>query len=728
MGKTRLAVEAAFVRAADAGPPTAFVDLSAVTDPDLVLVLVNRALGQAAPGQGDPKSLTDEPDERSALLVLDNCEHLLASGPALARLLDSARAIRIVATSRERFALELEEELRLLPLPTPDGMAPTDLARTRNNPSVALLLDRAAAVNPAFTLTTGNAAAVVEACQRLEGLPLAIELAAVKLRTLSAGDVVFRLDHQLRLLASQDRDVCERHSGLRAAIEWSHDLLDPAERRLFRRLSVMAGMWLLDDAAAICQAPADVVLPQLGSLLDKNLVERRDTELDAAPFAMLGSIREYAEQQLLAHGESEPAHRAHAAHFTALAGAFEATFGRLEERTTWQLLDVHVPNLRAALDFVSDLGDPGPALLLASAIGWWCYTRGELERGSSVVERTLRWAGTRAVDHPDPAAVRGALLVGGALAAGLGRVETARSRLHEVADAATDDPRRTCVAATFLGQVARGRGRFEESARWHARAMEGFQRLRNRQGIAWTHQEQGLLARDRDQASDARALLLTSLQEFHDLDYPWAAAWSSWALATVVVHGDGPDRAAPLLIEALRTFWGAGDRRGIAHCLDTAAELASRRGMPEAAARLLGSAGRQRGELMAPVGVAERVRVATVERNCLEHLGPHALERERQVGRALPVEAAVDLAIRAADGELPSRETGLPAHRLTPRERQVAALVAVGRTNRQIGRALGISEKTAEVHLHHVMRKIGAHSRAEVASWATAQRLPLPGR
>lgn len=216
-----------------------------------------------------------------------------------------------------------------------------------------------------------------------------------------------------------------------------------------------------------------------------------------------------------------------------------------------------------------------------------------------------------------------------------------------------------------------------------------------------------------------------SLREFHDLDYPWAAAWSAWGLATVLCQSGSVDRAGPLLSEALQTYVDLGDPRGVAQCLEALARLAGERASYEAAARLLGCAAAQRGR---PAADFDRTSIAAVEVVLLRGLGPHTAERARLAGGTMPIEKITALAAEVAVGDVSRDPDSVPSTVLTRRERQVVTLVASGRTNRQIGRALGIAEKTVEVHLQHVMAKLDTHSRAEVAAWAVSHRLHDPVR
>src|SRR5579862_9543583 len=350
IGKTRLSVACASAHAERSGCAPVFVDLAPIRDPALVMVELAQAVGV------EPRGGTDLTGQVAAalgheerLVVLDNCEHLLAAAPDVGKVLAACPRLRMIATSRERLRLSAEQEFPVPPLAMPAPAAVVDLGGLAANPSVALLLDRARRTNPSFGLTPANAPLLASACVRLEGLPLALELAAARLKVLTAGELVTRLGSRMEVLAGSTRDVPARQRALRSAIAWSYDLLDSGDRALFRRLSVFAGGWTLADAASVCAVTSDDVLPMVESLLDKSLVRRLPADEETAEFSMLESLREYAAEQLAAHGEAEQTRAWHAGHYAGLATQLEASIGLPEERT-WRLrASRYHADLRAAL-------------------------------------------------------------------------------------------------------------------------------------------------------------------------------------------------------------------------------------------------------------------------------------------------------------------------------------------------------------------------------------------
>jgi predicted ATPase/DNA-binding NarL/FixJ family response regulator len=733
IGKTRLAVACASAHAERSGCAPVFVDLAPVRDPALVMVELAQAAGVELRGGTDlTGQLAAALGHEERLVVLDNCEHLLAAAPDVGRVLAACPRLRVLATSRERLRLSAEQEFPVPPLAMPAPADVADLTSLAANPSVALLLDRARRTNPSFALTAANALLLARACVRLEGLPLAIELAAARLKVLTPGELVFRLGSRMEVLASGTRDVPARQRALRSAIAWSYDLLDADERGLFRTLSVFAGGWTLADVGSVCAVDGGDALAMVESLLDKSLIRRLPGDEKTAEFSMLESLREYAAEQLTASGEAEEARARHAAHYAGLAAQFEASLGLPGEQAWLLRAGRHHADMRAALDYCLGAGQDGLALWLASALGWYHYTHGDLDHGQALVDAVLPPAG----DDYDPAtseeattgAQTGVLIVAGVLAFATGEMGRARGLLRSALERSEKrgDARRAAFACAFLGHVARAGGEWDASADWHRQAEARFREEDSTQGVAWARHDLGLLARDHGDLASAAELLGASLRDFRELDYPWATAWSEWGLGTTLIAQGRLDEAGPLLAESLGIYTDVNDPRGIAQCLEALARVASERAHFESAARLIGAAAALRERVAARQSDTEQATSSAVERVLARALGAQDADTLIHAGRTMPAQQAADLAMAVALGAEPGDADRSVQVSLTPRERQVAALVASGRTNRQIGRVLGISEKTAEVHLHHVMSKLDARSRAEVAAWAATHHLSAP--
>ena len=280
---------------------------------------------------------------RDVLVVLDNCEHLLAAVPEIGSLLRSCPRLQVIATSRERLQLAAEREFVLATLPMPSDVEVGDLARLRVNPAVALLLERAAGH---VTLTARSARALADVCVRLDGLPLAIELAAARLRVFTPSELAFRLDHRMSVLTGGARDGPHRHRDLRGAISWSHDLLPEAERVVFRRLSVFVGEWTVAAAEAVCDDAN--VLDAVESLLDKSLIRRVAADQGGARFSMLVSLREYAAEELDRHGETAATVARHRRFFADASRRWEETIGTDDETAAWAQIGLGRGDLLAA--------------------------------------------------------------------------------------------------------------------------------------------------------------------------------------------------------------------------------------------------------------------------------------------------------------------------------------------------------------------------------------------
>ena len=573
VGKTRLALAVCADR-----DDVSWVDLAPIRDPRQVQAELARA--------SRPDGYDDSTDR---LVVLDNCEHLLDSDLAgqLAELLRSTARLQVLATSRERLRLAAEREYAVPPLPMPSDDDADDPARLRGNPAVALLLDRAP---PAVQLTPNTARALAEICIGLDGLPLAIELAAARLRVFTPSELAFRLGRRMSVLTSGPRDAPERHRDLRAAIAWSHDLLSERDRAAFRRLSVFPGEWNLESAAAVCAEPD--LLDVVESLLDKSLVRRAGEDLDGdARFTMLMSLREYAAEQLEEQAEVQATRDRHATWFTRRAREWEATVGTTAETDTWPQLATFRADLEVALEHARAADEGERIVWLAAALAWFGYTRGVLAEAEVPLVELVAAADD---ERADPDARAAGRLAAGVTAYGLGRRDLAEELLgpFRAADGAPEE-RRGAVARAFLGHLARERGDLAEATALYTAARTTHVRLGNTRGTAWAGHDLALLALDEDRIDEAEQLLTESLELFDSIDYDWAVAVCACLLASAVVRRGSAadvDRAAALLARALRLHDEVGDRRGIAQSLEGMAEVALARGAAATAARLVGAA------------------------------------------------------------------------------------------------------------------------------------------
>lgn len=701
VGKTRLALEVAEAVAGRFADGVAWVDLVPVRDADLVI-------DEIAHGCGLPHAGAIE--DREMLVVLDNCEHLLAAAPAVAALLADHPGLRVLATSRERLHVAAEHEWAVGPLPLPDAEA-GDLRGLAANPAVALVLARA----PAYVdLTARTAQPLVEIIQRLDGLPLALEFVAARLRVFTPGELAFRLQHSTDELVGTKRDAPARHRDLRAAITWSHDLLPDTERAIFRRLSVFEGSWTVTEAEAVCGGP-DVpdVLGGLESLLDKNLVRRVEREDDGpARFAMLVSLREYAAEQLELRTEDAATRERHATWFADVARNWEATIGTGVEDLTWHRSGLIRGDLERALVAARDR-DAEATLWLEAALGWYWYTHGTPVHAVALVPGEAEIAAASA----DAGAA--ALVASGAVAFAMGDLGAAEQRLtaaYAVCEP-RGDQRRTAFANAFLGHVDRELGRYDDAAARYRRARAIYEELDDARGIGWAACDLGLLVAERGELELAEELLREALVMFESLDYRWAVAVASCGVAAVLAGRGDAEGAARLAVRAFALHGEVGDVRGMAQSLEALAEVALVRGAAATAARLLGAGASYRDRAAAHATAAEQARAVRASAAAATLLGPGDAGREQRAGQALRASAVRELVTRMTTPD----EDDVQAPELTARQLEVAALVAAGRTNRQIGRELGISEKTTELHVRNTMQRLGVQNRAGIAAWVARQ-------
>ncbi|MEU1513873.1 LuxR C-terminal-related transcriptional regulator [Streptomyces sp. NPDC005811] len=727
VGKTRLALEAAAASARAFPGGVWLVDLAPVRDPAVVVEAAAVTLGVADQGTRTvPELLAAHVAQRRLLLVLDNCEHLVEACAELAQcLLAAAPEVRILATSRETLQLTGEHVVAVAPLVQDEA--------------VELLVQRAAAVRPGFRLTDANRAAVHRLCADLDGLPLAIELAASRLRTLAVEPVIERLEDRFALLTAGSRAARPHQRTLRAAIDWSWELCGPAERLLWSRLSVFAGSFTLEAAESVCsgEGPAkddglapDEVLDVLDRLVAQSLVEHAGTERQPR-YRLLETIRQYGWEHLTDRAEDQEVRRRHRDFFLALAERTHRDWFGPAQADILALLHADHSNLMAALEYPRAAAKPGPdggyrperdedrqaALALPAALVHHWIAGGCLSEGRRYLERALDAA-------PEPTAARArALWVASQVACTQGDLGAARRFLEEagelterLGDAGAGAQVRGHRGALALceGRTAEAVTLFEEAVAAHTalgdRAAEVAWRCAL--GIALT-----LCADPRAPGTSARALAET--EEYGER---WARARLLMALGRRAWELGEQTEAEERTRSALGMLRGFSDSIGVADMVEQLAWITASTGDPHRAGRLLGAAR----------GLREDSGVTVVGDNP-RHAEHHAHGTARVRGalgaagydEALAAGAALDgadqviaYALGAAAGTGPEADPSpAPASGLTRREEQVAELVARGMTNRRIAAELVLSPRTVDNHVNRILTKLGFSSRAQVAAW-----------
>jgi predicted ATPase/predicted Ser/Thr protein kinase len=691
IGKTRLAVEVAGGLVENFPGGAHFVPLSPVTDPALMASAIVQALGIREAGAQSPLEILKRNLTASllapTLLVLDNFEHLMAAAPAVAELLAAAPHLKTLVTSRAALHVYGEHEFPVPPLALPDSKSAPSLEALSKFPAVALFVQRAAAAKPGFELNAENARTVTEICARLDGLPLAIELAAARVKVLSLSAMQTRLASRLQLLTGGARDLPQRQQTLRAAIDWSYDLLSAAEQKLFRRLSVFVGGCTLESVEAVCDTKADLeldLLDGMSSMVDKSLLQQVERTNGESRFAMLETIREYAREKLQASGEEASTKRAHAAYCLVLAEEVVAEQAGGEASEWLEHFTLEHDNFRAALEWLSETGEAEWGLRLGAALFRFWEAREYLAEGSDSLGKVLKLKGAAA---PTKARAR-ALFAAGVLTGAQGNYAAANALFDESLEIARHlgDKHGAAVSLNAMGVVARDRGDlasahslFEESlALWrdlgdlkaiaralsnlasvlklqgefeHARNLHGeclaiFQGMEDLTGVAWSLNSQGDVARDQGDSTAARALYEKGLEIFRGLDDRWGIAGTLADLGNLARDERDCGAAHALYRESLITFQELDHKRGVARLLECCACSAAAEMQAERSLRLAGAAAALRQNIGAPLTPVEQIKLESILDPARQALSNTASTMAWLEGWSMPMEKAVEEALR----------------------------------------------------------------------------------
>ncbi len=717
VGKTRLALGVAAEIESAFADGIALVELAPVRDPALVPAALAVALG--VPDRGSRplrETLISALGERELLLVLDNCEHVLAAAPLVVDLLRHCPRLRVLATSRAPLGLAGERLWAVAPLALPaEGHPGPDFG-----PAVTLFVSRTHDVAADFCLSEANAATILAICRRLDGLPLAIELAAARMRLLPPAVLLSRLDRSLALLTRGTRDLPARQRTMQDAIAWSYDLLAPAEHRLLQRLAVFAGGFTLEAAEAV--APPDVQEPleALQALLDHSLVTR-DGGDEASRFGLLETIREYALERLAASGEERTARDAHA--------AWCLTFAERHALDQFRDHDVvprvaafaaEHPNLLAALAHFAATDADEEQIRLAASLGQFWFLRSLNNVGRACLER----ATARPTAVPAVEAV--ALTILGQLAIFQSDFAAATPTLARAEEraAVSGDPlvlafvrSRQAVCLGFQGDYA--------AAQTPATEAETLARGANAPYLA--AEARFMRARLLHYSGDlARAEALYREVLVDPPPPPYAEATYRYSLAMIARRRGQHAEALALDAAALPVFLDIGETWSVATCLEGVAMGLAGLGRADAAARLFGAAATLRRTIGSPVQPADIADYERAVASVRAALDPAALPVAWDSGGALTAEAAVAEATSAAAlaaGGPHARLEPDRLSRLTPREREVLRLLSAGHADKEIAAALGISRRTASNHVATLRAKLAAHSRAAIAAIAVRDGL-----
>jgi predicted ATPase/DNA-binding CsgD family transcriptional regulator len=720
IGKTRLAIEAASGARRAYRDGVWLAELGGLRDPGLLVPEVARSLGLSDQSRRwAVAALADYLEPRCLLLVLDQCEHLADACAVMAdALLRGCPGLHIIATSRHVLSVAGEVTVVVPPMTIPAGggsARPEELARYE---AVRLFTGRAAAVLPGFTLDAGNGAAVAGVCRRLDGIPLAIELAAVRLRSLSPAQILSRLESRFPLLSWGGSAGQPQHRTLQATLEWSYDLLTAAEQAMWRRVSVFAGSFDLDAAEAVCavgRVGAGEIADLVDALVAKSVLLRSGQ--GTARYRLLDTIGEFGLRKLRGKGNERILRLRHFRWYAALAARQEA-FG--PGRVEWiAALDADHENLRAALEFsMSESADVAAGAEMACDLWRYWETHGHLTEGrrilaafmgrldktAEVQPRVLWVAGYLAIIQADLTASRALLEAGLSAASGAGDV-TAMAYASTLLG----------LALCELGESDQGQALAERSLMLHRQSADQVGVVLALAQLGFIQLCAGELEAAADRYSECARLAEGSRNT-------WYGKYGRWGLGVVAWLRADYDRAGEQVCVALRAARDMDDSIGIALCLDVLAWVAASQLNAAQSATLLAAADAAWAAIPAVLPPALRVHhdaaLGAARTGISESACRAALAKGTAMSKAQAVAFALGESAQPAQRPDRTQPTGSPGQ-LTRREQDVATLVARGMSNSQIAASLVISARTVETHVQHIMDKLGVSTRAQIAAWST---------
>lgn len=782
VGKTRLALRVAANLHSNFADGAYFVALAPVNNPDMVLTIIAQTLGvYELGGQAVLNSLCSALQNKHLLLILDNFEQVLAAGPQVVELLLCTPRVQVLVTSRSVLRVYGEHEYMISPLALPVPWQQSTFEQLTQYEAVRLFIERARAAKPGFAINNESAPAVAEICHRLDGLPLAIELAAAHIKLLSPQALLRRLDRRLPLLTGGAANLPRRHQTLRNSIAWSYDLLTESEKELFRSLSVFVGGCTLEAAQAICStqerddqhsASRTPQLDDMAALVDKSLLRHDEQEDGEVRFSMLETIREFAFEELAASGQESATAQRHARFFRQLVERIGPEIEGANQSACLDKLAIEYDNLRAALSWTQRSGDIETGLRIAGPLFHFWYIRGYFSEGR-------RWLSELLAQEGDaPPAVRALALNALGNLSGAQSDYVAARECHEQVLAlwqTAGNQQGVAIALSNLGNAARLLGEYDRATALFERALAIQKELGQKRLVALTLHNLSMVAWAQGKYEEARRRCEGSLLMHRELGHKQGTAMSLHSLGTIATSegnyeeartfyqeclslarelGDKAEEARALqglgetiayegdyqaaravMSSSLRAFYELGTRRGVVSCLQSLAVVEREHAEPRRLVSLLAAAEALRLGIGAPVTSHERGRYGQWLERARSKLGSEAFAEAWEQGKVLSMEEAVALALEASpikaealaalarDTSSPAITTYSPGSDLTAREIEVLRLVAVGLTNPGIAAYLHISINTVQTHLRSIFSKVNVTTRAAAVRYAFEHNL-----
>lgn len=724
IGKTRLALHVSAELQDHFRDGAAFVSLAPVRDQTLVLEAIAEAIGVRGPAG---PSLADTLRDRQLLLILDNFEHVLGTAPAISALLAECPQLSVMATSRAPLRLSGEHVFPVPPFVVPDMRNLPEFTELSVSSPIALFANRARAVDPGFMLDEMNVTAVAEICARLDGVPLAIELAAARCRFLAPQALLARMGHSLDVIGEGEPDAPDRQRTIQAAIDWSLDLLPPTARDLLSQLALFVGGFDWSAAEAVAGQDRSDVLEAIETLLDHGLLRRLDDNAGEPRFRIPETIREFGLTRP-AQGEESAAQRIFAAWALELAEEADRGSATPDSDHWFARVEAEEDNLRAALSWFADIGDEESVLRMAGALWWYWQMLGRLTEGQRWLVR-VRHAGSEI-----PAMVRAKALLG---ASGLTSTAGDPKTGDDLAAAAhalylaNGDQHGAGQAVWLRSLAATYAGRLDDAVTYAETAVQAFEALDDPLWIAWTENRLGIAAADAGDLQRAEACYVAATAGLRRLHHHSGQAIMLANLALLVNEQHDSARAVALFRESIRyaetrhiSFYMVDALVGL---VDSAADQLD----PALAARILGVVDRER----ATAGYAQSHQTREVLRRAgtrtREALGPDAFREAWESSQTMTLSEAIGAAMSASetlltpDDSLPN-DMAIPTPQTFPQGRQplskreieVLRLVVSGQTDRQIADTLFISTATARTHVSHILHKLDVSTRTAAVAFA----------